>query len=173
MNRIHLLIAVLVCCVLPHAFAQDTAPSATVAASAQPEPLSLSLEDAVTMAQRNNLSMRADRLKLEEARTGDAASWNAFLPQISLTGAVSRSNLRDEQLLQPDVTGFPQYAASGFTGAFPTLAIPRWGAQFLLDISWSLSAAQFLSVKQTALEYQRGQISTQIAEKSLARQVKQ
>jgi outer membrane protein len=170
MRHAHLLIAILLCLLLPSGLpAQDPAPPALSA----PAPLALTLEDAVSMAQRSNLGLRAERLKLEEARKADSSSWNAFLPQISLTAAMSRSNLGDADRMQPDLTMLPAYVASGFTGSFPTVTIPRWGAQLLLDVSWSLSAAQFLSVKQTALEYNRGLISEQIAEKRLARQVKQ
>jgi outer membrane protein len=158
----HLCVAICLLCLLPLGLpAQDAAP------------LMLSVEDAVSMAQRNNLSMKSERLKLEEARKEASSSWNVFLPQISLTAAVSRSNLSDSDRAQPDLTGFSAYAAGGFAGPFPTMTIPRWGAQLLLDLGWSLGAAQFLSVKQTSLDYDRGLISTRIAEKRLARQVKQ
>ncbi len=142
------------------------------AQSAAPTALSLTLDDAVDLALRNNLGLKSTRLKLDEAKGDLSSNWNVFLPKITLSAAVSRSNLADDDRVQPDLTRFPEYAASGFTGDFPTATIPRWGAQFLLDLSWGLSAAQFLSVKQTSLDYSRGLLSTQIAEKRLARQVR-
>ncbi len=171
-----ILIAAVLCVVCPAGLAAQgpTGPASAPAPSpAAAEPLTLSLEDAVSMAERNNLGLKAERLKLEEARSASSSSWNAFLPQISLAAALSRSNLGAADRMQPDLTQFPAWVASGYAGPFPTYTIPQWGAQLLLDVSWSLSAAQFLSVKQTALEYGRGLISTQIAQKRLARQVKQ
>ncbi len=134
-----------------------------------PTALSLTLEDTVDLALRNNLGLKVDRMKLDEKKGDLAANWNVFLPRISLSTAVSRSNLSDSDRA-PDLSKFPEYAAAGFTGPFPT--VPRWGAQLLLDLSWGLSTTQFLSMKQTSLDYNRGLISTQIAEKRLGREVK-
>ena len=139
------------------------------AQSVAPTTLSLTMDNAVDLAFRNNLGLKAERMKLAEKKGDLSANGNVFLPRISLSAVMSRSNLSDSDL-PPDLTKFPEYAASGFTGAFPTM--PRWGAQLLLDLSWSLSKTQFLAVKQTSLDYNQGLISTQIAEKSLVREVK-
>ncbi len=150
-----------------------TAQGAAPTASAAPSALILTVEDTVDLAIRNNLGLKIERLKLDEIKGDRSASWNVFLPQISLRAALSRSNLSDADRASVDLTGLPAYIASNGAGTFPMTTIPRWGAQLLLDLSWGLNAAQFLAMKQTSLDYSRGIISTQIAEKRLAREVKQ
>jgi outer membrane protein TolC len=134
--------------------------------------LVLSLDEAVDLALRNNLGVKAERLRLDEVKWARAANWNVFLPKASLTAFMFRSNLSDADRMQLNLMGFQAYAASGFTGDFPTYTVPRWGAQFLLDVGFSLSAVQFVYVKQTAIDYRMGLVSEQIAEKRLVRDVK-
>jgi outer membrane protein TolC len=155
--------AVCVLLLLPLGLSAQSAPSPA---------LSLTLDETVELALRNNLGLKTERLKLDEKKGDLSSSWNVFVPRISLSAAMSRSNLFDSDRAQPDLTRFPGYAASGFTGAFPTMTIPRWGAQLLLDLSWSLNTAQFLYVRQTSLDYARGLLSTQLAEKRLSRDVR-
>jgi outer membrane protein TolC len=150
------------------------APAATTAPEAVPaDPaIVLSVDEAVSLALRNNLGIKAERIKLDEKKWERAANWNVFLPKASLSAAMFRSNLSDADRLQPDLSKFGAYASSGFAGDFPTYTVPRWGAQFILDVGFSLSAAQFLYVKQTAIDYRMGLVSEQIAEKRLVRDVK-
>ena len=50
--------------------------------------LSLSVDDAVRLALENNSSVQRERLAESVARARSAASWNAFLPDISLSAAL-------------------------------------------------------------------------------------
>jgi outer membrane protein TolC len=120
-------------------------------------PLTLTLDQAVDLALKNNLGIKADRVRLEEKKGDLANNWNVFLPSVTLNAAMSRSSLDDADRVLP-------YA--------PTITLPRWGAQLLLDLNWGLGVAQFLSVKQTSLAYNQGLLSTRIAERRLGRQVK-
>jgi outer membrane protein TolC len=163
--------AVLLLLLLPFGLGAQGAAS-TAAPSTAPTALKLSLDDTVDLALRNNLGLKTERLKLDEKKGDLDSNWNVFLPKVNLTAVMSRSNLSDDDRAQPDLTKFPDYAASLFTGPFPTMTIPRWGAQLLLELNWNLSVAQFLSVKQTSLDYTRGLLATKIAEKRLTREVK-
>jgi len=141
------------------------------------EAIALSVDEAVDLALRNNLGIKAERLKLDEKKWQKAANWNVFLPKASLTAAMYRSNLTDAQRMQPDYSRFGDYMAGvmkdpSTAANFPIYTVPRWGAQFLLDVEFGLSRAQFLSVKQTSIDYRMGLVTTQIAEKRLVRDVK-
>jgi outer membrane protein TolC len=140
-------------------------------AQAAPAPLDLGPAEAVSLALRNNLGIVAEEMKLEEKKLDRDSRWNLFLPKMSLSAAMSRSNKPDDDRIQPDMSAFPAYAASGFSGAFPAMTIPRWGARLAFDLSWSLSGAQFIYARQAALDYERGGISLRIAERRLTRDV--
>jgi len=162
----------------------ETAPTPTVpavptstsanasSADSGAEALALSLDEAVDLALRNNLGIKAERLKLDEKKWQKAANWNVFLPKASLTAAMYRSNLPDDQRMQIDGDKFLSFAQSGFTGPSPFYTVPRWGAQFVLDVEFGLGAAQFLAVKQTGIDYSMGLVTERIAEKRLVRDVK-
>lgn len=150
-------------------------PTNSAAAPGAQAAMPLSVNEAVDLALRNNLGIAAERLKLDEKKWEKAASWNVFLPKANLTAAMYRSNLADDQRVQPDYSKLGGYFAalgSGGSADFPTYTVPRWGAQFILDIGFTLSAAQFIAVRQTALDYRMGIVTEEIAEKRLVRDVK-
>jgi outer membrane protein len=120
-------------------------------AGADSAPLILSVDEAVELGIRSNLTLRSERLGLEEKKLDKDSGWNVFLPKASLRGAMARSNISD---------------------ADRSPLVPRLGAQVALDLSLGISAGQFAYLRQTALDYERGLISLDMAEKNLRRDIK-
>ncbi|HPX14440.1 MAG TPA: TolC family protein [Treponemataceae bacterium] len=77
--------------------------------------LSLSVDDAVGLALENNSSVQRERLAESVARARSAASWNAFLPDISLSAALR--NVHElaglDDTVRPDPTGTDLSASAG------------------------------------------------------------
>ena len=116
--------------------------------------LSLSVDDAVRLALENNSSVQRERLAESVARARSAASWNAFLPDISLSAALR--NVHElaglDDTVRPDPTGTDLSASAG--------------------IRLSLQAGVGETLRQTELEKNRAEIVRTDAEASVVRAVK-
>lgn len=116
--------------------------------------LSLSVDDAVRLALENNSSVQRERLAESVARARSAASWNAFLPDISLSAALRNvhelAGLDDPA--RPDPTGTDLSASAG--------------------IRLSLQAGVGETLRQTELEKNRAETVRLDAEASVVRTVK-
>ncbi|MBQ5849111.1 MAG: TolC family protein [Treponema sp.] len=56
------------------------------------EPLTLTVEDAVSYAITNSKSLKSSEIDLEIKKRAKMYSWNVFLPSLSVSGTMSRSN---------------------------------------------------------------------------------
>ena len=56
------------------------------------EPLTLTVEDAVSYAITNSKSLKSSEIDLEIKKRAKMYSWNVFLPSLSVSGTISRSN---------------------------------------------------------------------------------
>ena len=56
------------------------------------EPLTLTVEDAVSYAITNSKSLKSSEIDLEIKKRAKMYSWNVFLPSLSVSGSMSRSN---------------------------------------------------------------------------------
>ena len=116
--------------------------------------LSLSVDDAVRLALENNSSVQRERLAETVARARSAASWNAFLPDISLSAALR--NVHElaglDDTVRPDPTGTDLSASAG--------------------IRLSLQAGVGETLRQTELEKNRAETVRTDAEASVVRAVK-
>ena len=108
--------------------------------------LSLSVDDAVRLALENNSSVQRERLAESVARARSAASWNAFLPDISLSAALRNVH---------ELAGLDDPALSASAG-----------------IRLSLQAGVGETLRQTELEKNRAEIVRTDAEASVVRAVK-
>ena len=59
-------------------------------------PVRLSLNEAVDLAIRNNLSLESSRLGLETKRRASDLSWNQFIPQITVSGTFNMDNKKPD-----------------------------------------------------------------------------
>lgn len=117
----------------------------------------LEVDEAVELAIENNLIVALERISLNTKRRIKDTTWNYFLPQVSLSASLSRTN-------EP-----------------PSMEIPGvgiieldhyWGLTFGLSASLTLSTSMIYGIKQTVIDYQTGVITLDMAERRITRDVK-
>lgn len=119
----------------------------------------LKVEDAVSMAVENNLMVALERISLDTKKRVKDTAWNYFVPQVSLSSTLSRSN-------EPPVS----FSIPGFYD--PPPAEHTWKIGFGFSASLSLSASMIYGIKQTIIDYESGVISLDIAKRRITRDVK-
>lgn len=103
------------------------------------QPLTLTLAEAIEMAQRQGHQARAARASVESARDRDAAFGARHLPQLSMVGTLPAYNRSIIPVLQPD--GSTQYRAQEQTSSSLTATmsqiLPVTGGTFFVSSSLS------------------------------------
>ena len=128
--------------------------------------LSLSPETAVDMAIKNNLMMEMAKIGTDIKKRKSDLVWNEFLPSISATGTLSRTNWAASQSLITGIgTGTP-YTGNGISGtSYPDIFItdpitlPNWSLNGALRASLYLSFALVDGIKSVKLDYDASRIS--------------
>ncbi len=118
----------------------------TLLASAEPEPIAITVEQAVERALTANHELRIDRLQLAGERRSAETAWNRFLPSLSASSSLSRS--------VPGRADDPYSVSAG------------------VQSSLSLSVARVREGRRAMLEYQQGQVSYEESEQRLRRDVR-
>ncbi|MFW5842289.1 MAG: TolC family protein [Spirochaetota bacterium] len=113
----------------------------------------VTVDQAVELALRNNLSLENERLDVEISRRQKNSVWNRFLPETSVSGTLLRYN---EEQTDP-------------AGGGPS---PRWGIQGRLSAELNITLQLFEGIRLAILDYQRGVIALEDARKLLERDVR-
>jgi outer membrane protein TolC len=111
--------------------------------------IKLDVDTAVSLALRNNLGLKSDRIDLITKKRAKQNSWNEFLPSVSLGAGLSGSG-----------------------GSRPVSSSSPWDLSASITASLPLSAANIYSMKSTRLSYEAETISLEDTEKKLVRDVK-
>jgi outer membrane protein TolC len=112
--------------------------------------ITIDAEEAVRLAQQNNLELKSERIDLVGAERARRNVWNELLPEMSLSATLSRAN---------EVTTVQ--------GVKPS----PWNAGFTVGASLPLSAAAVHAIRATILDYEAQLIDYATAEKQLSRDV--
>ena len=123
--------------------AAQTAQNAGASPSAQP--LSLTIQDAVDLALKNNVQIKQSKIQLDAAKRSKNTSWNSASPSLTASGGLSKSN-RD----------FPENYSAYVQGS----------------VNVTLSTNLYTDIKNAALKYQAGQISYETACRSVELKVR-
>jgi outer membrane protein TolC len=113
----------------------------------------LNIETAVSLALRNNLGLKADRIDLETRKRAKQNSWNEFLPSVNLGVGLTHS-------------GGASTTTAATSGSSPL------DMSASITASLPLSSANVHSLQNTKLTYEAEEISLEEAEKQLKRDVK-
>ena len=178
-----MVIGILVCTTLP---AQEE----------QKEPVRLSVDEAVEMAIKNNLSLESVRAAAGTKKRASDLSWNQFIPSVTASGSLIMDNEKSSTTISglapikwSDVSGFPlppaindQYifevptpagtAYSYFLPYSQSFDIPRWHIAGSIQASLTISIAMFENMNRLRLDYQGGLISYEKAKSQLERDVR-
>ncbi|MDR3160238.1 MAG: TolC family protein, partial [Spirochaetaceae bacterium] len=118
----------------------------------------ISVEEAVELAVKNNLSLESARISTGTKKRAADMSWNQFIPSVSLGGSLSRDN-------KASTTTIP--------GVIPMVVEnPQWHIAGSIQASLTLSAAMFEALKTLRLTYEGGLISYEKARAQLERDIR-
>jgi hypothetical protein len=70
------------------------------------EPLTLTVEDAVSYAITNSKSLKSSEIDLEIKKRAKMYSWNVFLPSLNVSGTISRTNEVSNMIMGGDTSAF-------------------------------------------------------------------
>lgn len=119
--------------------------------------LVLTVSDAVNYALTNSKSLKSAQIDLEMKKRANANSWNTFIPSVSISGTMARTNVSTKYDtlksnlktlgVSPEAFGYEDNEAN------------RWAAVGNLGIEWTFSLAQIDSIKVAKAMYEQGLIS--------------
>ncbi len=162
------------------AYASEGLGSEEIAAAQGPEeegPFTLTADEAVQYAFEHNLNLAASRIDEEIKRRQSDYAWNRFIPQVQVSGRMSRANTESTASgLAPVEISFAGYDSEG-NPIFEQVStfeetLPRWSASGSLEASLQLNYAMFEAIRGTRIELRAGRISTQQAKAKLERDVR-
>jgi outer membrane protein TolC len=126
---------------------------ATTSLTAQEPSGAVTLEQAVSLAIENNLELKSQAIDLEIRKRGAETVWNVFIPTVSASATLSRSN--------EEPTAIPPFPAPS-----------PWNLSTNLSAQLAISPALFPGITQTRIDYQNGQISYEGARAQLEVEVR-
>jgi outer membrane protein TolC len=136
----------------------------------------ITVDEAVDMAIRNNLSLEAQRLNTETARRASSLRWNTFLPSVDLGAGLVRPNVGTTVTGLAGAPGSEVATALGpgyeWVAPYSLTVSPSWHLALSLQVSLSLNAAMFEQMRQTRLTYEAGLITYARARAELERDVR-
>ncbi|MDR0668917.1 MAG: TolC family protein [Treponema sp.] len=138
------------------------AQTGTAEREAAPE-MRLTVEEAVGLALKNNLSLQAGALTLDTKRRANDLVWNQFLPDISLRGTLARQNTATTQSI-PNYLTMPPTVTE--------VELPRWALQGNISASLTLSPALAAGIQTIKADYQAGLVTYEKARLQTERDVR-
>jgi len=146
----------------------------------------VSLDEAVNLAIKNNLSLESSRTSLSTKKRASDLSWNQFIPNLTVAGILSGDNEKSDPTKVtfpvpfPGATGTPT-TINGIKGNVVPLAgffisdpieVSQWHIVGNIQMSLSISAAMFENMKRLRIDYEGGLLSYDKAKAQLERDVR-
>jgi len=128
--------------------------------------LVIDVDKAVSLALANNLNLKTERLKYQSSLWSMVTSWNQFLPSITMSATLSRSNLNEDDR----TTVVPNFNTWPITTN--EVVAPQWMIIANFQLSLTLNAAMGFQIYQTVLDYNNGKINLEIATNRIKRDTK-
>ncbi|GHU47946.1 hypothetical protein FACS1894200_04120 [Spirochaetia bacterium] len=130
-------------------------------------------QEAVDMAIKNNLSLKAAETANATKKRNSDYSWNQFIPSIDVSGSLSYS----PTILSQNALGMPSSGIGApipYMGALPltTDSPTYWTAGSGLSVTLGLNYAMFENMKKSVLDYQSGLITYEKAKAQIERDVR-
>jgi len=165
-------------------------------------PIKLSLNEAVTLAVRNNLSLESSRLGLETKKRASDLSWNQFIPQVTVSGTFNMDNKQSDPVIVSvpvpvsPVTPFGNPMIDSFLPKSPThttiqgasgnfydpysfglfvsdpVSVSQWRPVGNIQISLSFNMAMIENMNRLRIDYESGLLSYEKAKAQLERDVR-
>lgn len=132
-----------------NAFAQNNAKQNN------PNIKSITLNEAVVLALKNNVSIKREEISLGAAKRASAHSWNSILPSVSVSA--------NDEIELPDLNKRANNAATGIQNNFGVEG----------RVALSMSSDFFASIKKAKLDYESACISFEQAVSEITSQIKE
>jgi outer membrane protein TolC len=139
---------------------------ALIGGAVQAETIQLTVDKAVELSLKNNLTLKVEDLQLQSKKRSKDLAWNAFIPKTSVGGSLSHLN-QPSQLVSDLVPLAEQFGVSA-----SNLVTPDWIVAGKFSSELDISLALFDGIRHTVLDYQAGLIESQTARQSLIRDTK-
>jgi outer membrane protein TolC len=138
--------------------------------------VTLKIDDAVSLALKNNLNIETENLKMDQKKWAMYTSWNVFVPNTTLSGAFTRLNTWEKKMKYTGALGPTVPSGSVGMAAYANQyeidnPLPEWGVGLNFNMTFTLNAAMGFSVYQTILDWQSQKISLETAKKKLSKDV--
>ena len=137
--------------------------------------LTLSLDEAVKLAQVNNLDIKAEKLGLNAEKWAVATCWNVFIPDVSMSANLTQMN-------QSYNNGRYDYWIDYFEENYNMKAEdikdnenfknaiekePKGFVTAKINVNFTFTASMIFDVYQSVLNYKKKAISTEMAQKQI------
>jgi outer membrane protein TolC len=156
------------------------------AQEAEKTPVKVTLDEAVNLAIKNNLSLESSRTSLATKKRASDYSWNQFIPNITVAGILSRDNEESDPTKVTFPVPYPGAAGTsttinGIHGNVVPLAgffisdpieVSQWHIVGNIQMSLTVSAAMFENMKRLRIDYEGGLLSYDKAKLQLERDVR-
>ena len=117
------------------------------------EPLTLTVEDAVSYALTNSKSLKSSQIDLEIKKRAKMYSWNVFLPSLNVSGTMSRTNEVSNMM-----DSIIQVVNPSHTPSEPT-EVNHWVAVGNVSAQLNFNLAMIQSISASKANYEAGLIS--------------
>jgi outer membrane protein TolC len=147
-------------------------------------PVKVTLDEAVNLAIKNNLSLESSRTSLSTKKRASDLSWNQFIPNVTVAGILSGDNEKGDPTIVsrsfPTGAGTPT-TTNGISGTtYPTaglfisdpIDVSQWHIAGNIQLSLTISAAMFENMKRLRIDYEGGILSYDKAKLQLERDVR-
>jgi len=136
----------------------------------------VSLNEAVNLAIKNNLSLESSRTSLSTKKRASDLSWNQFIPNLTVAGILSRDNEVNTVSGMAPVdlsTIIPTMPPNTLYAVHPySVDAPQWHIVGNIQMSLTVSAAMFENMNRLRIDYEGGLISYDKAKAQLERDVR-
>ncbi len=139
----------------------------------EPQSVSLTVDKAVEYALQNSRALKSNDIDLEIKKRAAAYSWNVFLPNISATGTMARSN--EYAPGTGDIIAAALASAMGKTASVPTDFAneeARWNVVGGVSASLNLSLAYIATIQKAKVEYEGGKLTWEQSQKETVMNIK-
>lgn len=152
-------ISLLLCAILAAGslFAQENGKTEPTKSEKTDEIVQLSIDEAVDYALKNSLSLKSNDIDMELKTRASKYSWNVFLPNVQLSGTMSRSNE-----YSPSTSAIIASALSQGAVSVPTdfdKEEDRWSTIGNFSASWNFTPAYIANIQIAKAQYEAGKVT--------------
>jgi outer membrane protein TolC len=162
----------------PPASTGSPAPGGSPAPAESPAPRRITPDEAVELAIQNNLGLESDRITLDTKKRASTHSWNQFIPDLSVSGTLARSNEASTGSMQfpIDISDFlspplPAGSVYGTSASFP-YDMPQWNLLGNFSVSLNFNITMIENIKKARLDYQGGLLTYANAQAKMEQEVR-